>query len=425
MNLHRSDEPSRRQFLAACAKSFLGVTMLPLLTPRLATAAVGPRIGRAKSVIYLYMSGGMSHLDTFDMKPGTKEAGPTEALRTTVDGMFVSEYLPRLARCADKVSLVNALTSNTGAHEQGNYLNHTSYAMRGTIRHPSLGAWIMRLQDRFNSSLPASVVIGDSSRHPGAGFMEAKYQPVMLGNPQAGLANSRRAGSATVSDFDFRRQLSETLDAPFRQAYDVKDVRAYTSMYKDAVSLMSSSDLAAFDITKEPEALRKSYGEAAFGQGCLLARRLVEHGVRFVEVTLGGWDTHNANFVKVPENCETLDKALSSLLTDLAQRGLLEETLVVVATEFGRTPDINMNDGRDHYPKVFSGLLAGGGVKGGYVHGSSERGREVASHGVTVPDFNATIATALGLPLKEITYSPSKRPFTVADKGEPVLDLFA
>jgi uncharacterized protein (DUF1501 family) len=197
-------------------------------------------------------------------------------------------------------------------------------------------------------------------------------------------------------------------------------------MYDDAVKMMKSAELTAFDLEKEPEALRNKYGRDNFGQGCLLARRLVEHGVRHVEVSFGSWDTHNANFTRVPELCDELDVALSTLLQDLSSRGLLDDTLVVLATEFGRTPEINQNDGRDHHPKAFTCLMAGGGVKGGYVYGASdERGFSVADKPVNVPDLNASVAYALGIPLDAVLYSPSKRPFTVVDKGKPVLDLFA
>ncbi len=196
-------------------------------------------------------------------------------------------------------------------------------------------------------------------------------------------------------------------------------------MYDDAVRMMKSEELKAFDLSGESDALRDSYGRESFGQGCLLARRLVEHGVRFVEVSFGSWDTHNSNFVRVPELCANLDAALSTLLRDLDSRGLLADTLVVLATEFGRTPAINQNDGRDHHPKAFTCLMAGGGVQGGQTYGKKDdRGFEIEEGKATPPDLNATIAYAMGLPLDQVLYSPSKRPFTVADKGQPLTALF-
>ena len=226
--------------------------------------------------------------------------------------------------------------------------------------------------------------------------------------------------------FDDRLKLASQFDEDFHQLYDVKQVRAYTSMYDDAVRIMQSSDLQAFDLSQEEEITRDRYGNNAFGQGCLLARRLIEHDVRAVEVTYGGWDMHNNVFISAPERCAVLDQAMAALLTDLERRGKLEETVVVLTTEFGRTPRINQNAGRDHYPKAFSSVLAGGGFKGGIKYGKTDEGAEtVIENVVKIPDFNATIAHALGLPIDQVLYSPSKRPFTVAHKGKPVLDLFA
>jgi len=191
--------------------------------------------------------------------------------------------------------------------------------------------------------------------------------------------------------------------------------------------LMDSQDLAAFDISQEPQSIRDAYGSDPFGRGCLLARRLIEHDVRFVEIVNGGWDTHADNFTQMGENCPPVDRALSALLGDLDARGLLEDTLIVLATEFGRTPRINtQRDGRDHYPKAFTCLLAGGGIQGGFKHGKTDaEGHEVIEDMVTVQDFNATIAYALGLPTDYEMYSPSGRPFRVAHKGAPVQSLFA
>ena len=197
-------------------------------------------------------------------------------------------------------------------------------------------------------------------------------------------------------------------------------------MYADAVRLMESPDLAAFNIGKEDEKTRQRYGEDPFAQGCLLARRLIESGVRTVEVSFSGWDTHTNNFTSLPLLCQTMDRAVAALLDDLKRIGKFDDTVVVLTTEFGRTPIVNQNIGRDHYPKAFTSVLAGGGFKGGYVFGkTSEGAEEVVESPVKIPDFNATIAYALGIPTDLTLYSPSKRPFTVAHKGQPVLDLFA
>ena len=426
----KSDEQSRRHFMQATAKTFLGVGALGLTTRGFAAKGPGldlkTRVGAAKHVIYLYMGGGMTHLDTFDPKPGHENQGPTKAIKTNVDGIQISEYLPSLANHADKLAIVRSLTSTAGAHSQGNYLMHTSYEERATIRHPGIGAWLLKFNGRLNNNLPGSVFVGGDSRiNGGGGFFEPEYEPLAINDPNSGLKNSKRRGMSE-EQFNHRLNLAREFDKEFHQRYNVKQVRAYTQMYDDAVRIMTSKDLKAFDLSQEPDSVREMYGEDSFGQGCLLARRLIEHDVRAVEVSYGGWDMHNNVFISAPERCAVLDQAMAALLTELEQRGKLHETVVVLTTEFGRTPRINQNAGRDHYPKAFSSVIAGGGIKGGTVWGkTSEGAEEVIEDPVKIPDFNATVAHALGLPLDHILYSPSKRPFTVAHKGVPVKQLFA
>lgn len=428
--LSRSDEWTRRRFMEGTAKTFLGVGALGIATR--AGAAYGPGLhlpvhpGAAKHLIYLYMSGGMTHLDTFDTKPGHANQGDTRTIGTKVDGIRIAEYLPELAKRADKLAIVRSLTSTAGAHQQGNYLMHTSYEERATIRHPGLGAWALRFRGRLNPNLPGSVFIGGDSRfNGGGGFFEPEYEPLAINDPSAGLQHSRLRG-IDEDAFAHRLDLAGRLDADFQQRYDVKQVRAYTQMYDDAVRIMSSKDLAVFNLAEESESTRERYGSNSFGQGCLLARRLIEHDVRAVEVTYGGWDMHTNVFVSLPERCRVLDRAMGALLDDLERRGKLDETVVVLTTEFGRTPRVNQNAGRDHYPQAFSSVLAGGPFKRGVVYGTTDEGAErVVENPVRIPDFNATVAHALGLPLEHVVYSPSKRPFTVANNGEPVLDLFA
>lgn len=429
--LLRQNELTRRQFAARTASSLLGVGLLPGIFSSKSHAAGKlasdlKQAATAKSVIYLYMSGGMSHLDTFDPKEGVETAGPTKPIKTSADGIRISEYLPLTARQMHHITLINSVSSTQGAHEQGNYFMHTSYTLRGTIRHPGMGAWLNALQGGGNTTLPKYVYVGNDSRHPGAGFFPAAYSPLFVNRPDQGLKNVKVQPGLTEDRFNARMKLAEELDRDFRATFQQRNVNAYKDMYDNAIAMMRSEDLEAFDLSKENKVVREAYGDQPFGQGCLLARRLVEHGVRFVEVSMGGWDTHNSNFVRVPENCETLDRALSTLLADLHSRGMLNETMVVLATEFGRTPDINLNVGRDHYPKAFSVLMAGGGIKGGFVYGKTDKeGREVIENEVEIPSINATIAYGLGLPLDQVVYSPSKRPFTIADKGKPLLDLFA
>lgn len=431
------DDLSRRRFLCGAARAFLGVGLLPgaLAPGRLsaaaadpAAAAVLPRKNPAQRVIYLYMAGGMSHLDTFDPKPdaGPDVRGELSAIPTSADGVRVSEFLPGIARHMHQAVVFNSLTSNQGAHDQAQYFMRTSYAKRGTIKHPHLGAWHLRFQGKINENLPGFVTVNSGSRAVGAGFFGSRFEPLAIRRPADGLQNVKHYEAVADNEFERRLDLAGKLDYDFRNRYDDRRVHAYAAMYDDAVRLMRSEDLKAFDLASEPAAVREQYGDDPFGQGCLLARRLGEHGVRFVQVELGGWDTHTENFERVADQAAKLDRGLSALLADLDSRGMLAETLVVLATEFGRTPSINQNAGRDHYPKAFSGVLFGGGVNGGQVHGATDgSGSDVVEGRLDVTDFNATIAYGLGLPIGEVLYSPTRRPFTVAHKGSPVTGIFA
>lgn len=426
----RADEPTRRDFLRGAAAGMLGVAGLPWLERvALASAGVGSLplgAATARSVIYLYMSGGMSQLDTFDPKPGADTQGPTRAIGTNADGIQVSEHFPNVARLMDKVAVLPTLSSTQGAHLQGRYYMHTSYQLRGTIRHPSMGAWLGHVRGRENPTLPGHVCVGGDPYMAQAGYLPPEVSPLPIGDPEAGLQHSRRHD--TVDEEVFQRRLDRLgqMNQSFAAQHEAPSVDAYADMYDQAVRLMGSRDLKAFDLEQEPQSLRDAYGSGSFGQGCLLARRLVEHGVRFVEVVKGGWDTHNDNFDEMGDLCPPVDRALAALLSDLDSRGLLDETLVVLATEFGRTPEIvTARQGRNHHPKSFACLLAGGGVRGGQRIGETDRtGREVVARPVSVPEFNASIAYALGLPIDHEFHSPSGRPFKISDKGRPVMELF-
>jgi hypothetical protein len=422
----RCDELTRRQAMAVAARTFLGVGLLPNFFSQAALAGDAKRTGRAKHVIYLYMDGGMSHVDTWDPKEGDV-AGPTKMIRTSASDIRLGEYLARTAKQMHRGTVVRSLTSTQGAHEQGNYFMHTSFQLRGTINHPSMGAWLSHFRGPGNPTLPPTIYVGNASRHPGAGFFSPEHGPLFVNNPANGLRDIQRQAGLTEERFAARMNLAGRLDADFVQSFGKqRSVAAHASAYDGAHRMMAGKDIVAFDLEQEDQALREAYGEDPFGQGCLLARRLVERGVGFVEVSLHGWDTHSNNFTATPDLCDKLDRGLSTLITDLEARGLLDETLVVVTTEFGRSPKINQSLGRDHYPKAFSAALFGGGVKAGAVVGETDAtGEEVASAVVEVPDFNATIGHALGLPLDAVVHSPDRRPFKLADKGKPVLEVFA
>ena len=418
-------EYNRRRFIELAAGSFLGVSASNSFGAAGGKSSFPLPTDPAKQLIYLYMEGGMSHIDTFDLKTGHDNQGSTRPINTNVDGIRVSSHLPNLARHADKLCIVNSLTSTAGDHEKGNYFMHTSYQQRATIRHPGIGSWYHKLKGKLNPTLPASVFIGRESRfHGSGGFFEPEFEPLAINEPQSGLKYARRL----VDENRFKRRinLANDIDAEFLKRYHSKPIRAYGHMYADAVRLMDSPDLAAFDIHREDENTKSRYGSEPFGQGCLLARRLIERNVRSVEVSFGGWDTHQNNFTSIPELCHTMDQAVAALLDDLKRIGKLDDTVVVLTTEFGRTPQINQNVGRDHYPQAFTSVLAGGGFKGGYIHGKTSEGAEAVMEGpMTIPAFNATTAHALGIPVDHVLYSPTVRPFTVAHKGKPQIGLLS
>jgi hypothetical protein len=418
------DEPTRRQFILRMAQACLGVAVAPLAAPASsAVAAAGG--GKAKHVIYLFMEGAMSQLDTFDPKPGREVQGSTGAIQTAVSGIQITEHFPKLAEQMKNLAIIRSLSAETGAHAPGQYLMRTSYKEIASIRHPGLGAWSQKILGKISKDLPGNVVIGNSTGHPGAGFLDARFAPVPVGDPVLGLQNTQSPKYLQANQFDRRMKLTSQFDGPFERKYKHRDVKAYTELYSEAIKLLKSQELKAFDINSEPEKIRESYGTSTLGKGCLLARRLIENGVRFVEVNYGSWDMHRDVFRELPGRTQPLDQALSTLLVDLESKKLLDDTLIVVATEFGRTPRINENTGRDHHPGAFSCLLAGGGVKGGQVYGESDQdAQSITKDRIGVADFNATIGHALGLPLTEEFYSPSKRPFKVAHDGTPITSLF-
>jgi hypothetical protein len=417
---------SRRTFLERCAKSAFGLSVLPWLNSAPAFAADapkptgGPGFGSAKNLIVLQLSGGMSHIDTFDPKEGESK-GPKKAIGTKA-GFQVTEFLPKIASIADKICVIRSMTAKIGVHEAARYFMRTGYEMRGTIKHPTFGAWAQHYFGPSHKTLPSSVCINRNSDH-GNGFFPATFSPLPILDPDAGLQHATSSdGEESIAR---RLSLMDKLDQSFRARFPDENVKAYNDFYENTLALMKSTDLKAFDLSAEPAKLRDGYGRTKFGQGCLLARRLIENGIRSVEVVSGGWDMHNGLEEAMETRGGDFDQAFTALILDLESRGLLKNTLVAVTTEFGRKPEFQ-GTGRGHYPKVFTTVLAGAGIKRGHVHGSSDAlGAEPASDPVTVGQFHATIGFAAGFPLEQPAVSPSGRPFTVGNKAVPVSALFA
>ncbi len=423
---NKLDEVARRSFMASVAKSCLGVSFLPLASSMATAAGGGPVPRKAKHLIYLFMQGAMSHLDTFDTKPGTEVNGETNTISTAVSGVQYSGFLPGLAKRSNQLAVIRSMTTETGAHEQGQYLMRTSYKQIGSIRHPFMGAWVHNVHGKLNRDLPGSVLIGGANRHPGQGYLPPDFAPAPIGSAAAGLENTRPPGYMQDDQLKDRLRLTRRFESAFRKKYDHREVKAYLEYYNEAVKLLNSRDLVAFDIKKEKPEVRKAYGENKIGQGCLLARRLIQKKVRCVEVTFGSWDHHRDVFTALPQRTAELDQAVSALLDDLNKSGLIKDTMIVIGTEFGRTPKINQNAGRDHHPGAFSCVLAGGDVKGGQTYGKTDKTGQSVDDGHVYPaDLNATIAYGMGLPLEKTFMSDTGRPFKIAHEGEPVKELFS
>lgn len=408
----------RRNFL-----SQIGVTglSLPFLNQAYATAPAP----KAKSVINLFLSGGLSQYDSFNVEVDPAVVGNSKIIKSNVDGIRVSDYFPTLAQHMDKLLVINSMKSNQGAHPAGIYKMLTSYDPRSSVTHPELGAWISKRLTQEQDSLPNFVSIGKGSAGT-AGFFPGQWSALPVKNTKAGIDYANRNAAVQENKFQNRLGILETLNQEFDQDYSTKDTRAYVDTYQGSLRFMNSKDIDAFDLQKESENIVKLYDKQEFSRSCLLAGRLVERGVRYVKVELGGWDYHDNIYGKLPANASKLDKGLSSLLQHLSQKGLLESTLVVVSTEFGRKPKLNPNKGRDHHPDGFTCLMAGAGVKAGQIYGTTTKdGQSAAENAVDVTDFNATIAWRLGIDPAYEEKSASGRPFKLANQGEARKELFS
>lgn len=419
----------RRAFMKSAAAQCLGVSFAGAVGSQglFGEAQAAPRLpGKAKHIIYMFMDGAMTHLDTFDPKVGVEEAGETKPIQTRVPGISFGDRFPKLAYLAGAIAVVRSLSTETGAHDKGKYLMRTAYKKLNSIQHPAMGAWMVSQTGRLNKELPGNYVIGGSNGHPGAGFLPPALSPVPIANANAGLQNTKLPKYLPGELFERRLYLASKFDEAFQRKSQNQDVEAYNQLYSEAKRLMGSEHLKVFDIKQEDPKIREAYGNNQIGQACLLARRLVQSGARFVEVNYGGWDMHQEIYSRLDERGTQLDNALGNLMRDLHSKGLLDETLIVLTTEFGRKPKLNVNGGRDHHPGVFSSLLIGAGVKGGQVYGASDKhGHSVDKDGVSVSEFNRTIAAAAGLPLNEEQFAPNGRPFKIGGDGDPIKSLLA
>ncbi len=408
----------RRALLRMGASTVFGALAARSLWARPARALGAPP-ARKGAIVLLWLNGGPSHIDTFDPKPGRQGGGPFKAIKTRAPAIQLSEHYPLLAERADRLALVRSMSSKEGNHPRAQYFVHTGYPPNPTVLHPSLGGWVSARASNPSAELPPFVSIGGPSF--GAGFLGVQNGPFVLQKAGAPPADVATAPGVDDDRFARRRAALGAMEDAFAAATGDAKVAGRAQVYAKAVRLMGSPKLDAFDVAAEPESIRKAYGDTDFGRGCIVARRLVERGVRFVEVVLDGWDTHKDNFERTKRQAATLDPAFAALLDDLGARGLLASTLVACMGEFGRTPRINADEGRDHWPEAWTAALAGGGVRGGVVHGATdEDGAKVAGPATSVPDLLATMATAIGLDPAHTETSPAGRPISVTDGGRVI-----
>jgi hypothetical protein len=438
----------RRQFIGAC--SALGVSVSGWFDALAETVGKSPQ--RKGSCILLWMNGGPSQIDTFDPKPGHANGGPLKPIQTAAPGLMFGEYLPQLAKHAKNLAVIRGMSTKEGDHGRATYVMRVGTQPQGAIQYPFIGSSIAKELSPPDAELPDVVSIAPfrlfNQAAYGSGFLGPRYAPLVIGESSFNqpdqstnfyeqvlkVADMDRPRDVDEAQQDARVGLLDDLEKGFRAGRPDSTAASHHSAYERAVRMMKSASARAFKLDEEPDKLRDRYGRNLFGQGCLLARRLVERGVPFVEVTLssvpgvqGGWDTHNNCFEQVKSLCNVLDPAWATLMDDLKQRGLLDTTMVVWMGEFGRTPRINGNRGRDHFPNAWSVVLGGGRIRGGQPVGrTSADGYTVEDRPVAVADLLATVCKSLGIDPMKQNLSNVGRPIRIVDKSaRPINEILS
>jgi hypothetical protein len=415
---------NRRTFLRGVAAGAAGVGLLGWKDAVAAQAQQLRQQGRA--CILIFLRGGPSQFETFDPKPGTTNGGTTQAIDSNVAGIRLAEGWARTAQVMNSVALIRSMNNREGEHQRATYQMHTGYVPLAAVRYPSIGSIASAEIGPRDFDLPHFVSVGNRLGSIGSGFLGMAHAPFIVNSANQMPANSELVAGVSNERFGRRLELMRELEEDFAEAGGRAQVNEHRSVLNSAANMVRSPRLRAFDLSQEQAATRDRYGRTAVGQGCLLARRLVEAGVTFVEVDFPGWDTHQDNFTRVRTLSNQVDPAFASLVEDLRQRGMLDRTLVVVMGEFGRTPRINANTGRDHYPRAFSVALAGGGVRGGRVIGStSASGQDIATRPVGVADLFCTFCRSLAIDPRRENITSLGRPIRIVDGGQPVNELFS
>jgi hypothetical protein len=410
---------SRRGFLRRLAAGSAGVAGLRWAERLSAFADDVKKQGRA--CILLWMAGGPSQFETFDPKPGAETQGPTKAIDTTVPGIQVAEHWGRTAGVMKDLAVIRSMTSKEGNHGRATYLLHTSYAPSGGIVHPGFGSLVAQQLGEADFDLPQFVSIAGQS--VGSSFLGVRYAPFVVTDPNQPPDNlALPVGRDRLTR---RLDLMKELESPLARSGAAAMVKDHQTLYGQTAQMVLSPRTRAFSLDQETDRTRDAYGRSAFGQGCLMARRLVEAGVTFVEVQSSGWDTHSNELASLKKLIPPVDQGTAALLADLKARGLLEKTLVIWMGEFGRMPRINLTAGRDHYPQAFNVALAGAGVRGGQVIGATDKdGVEVVERPVSVQDLFCTFCQALGINPREENQSNVGRPIKIVETGRSVAEVF-
>ncbi len=400
-----------------------------------------------KSIIIMWMGGGPATIDIWDLKPGRPTGGPFRPIETSARGVMISEHMPITARQMDKLAIVRSLVTREGSHQRGRELMHTSYTPNPAIPFPSIGSVVTlqapSLPGYQAISLPGYISVGGGAG--GGGFLGMNYSPFNVqnpGTPPENIRPPRELGRGEVEQMERtrrRQRLFYTLEDNFRlgraphleteeeRARFADASKAHQEVYGKGFGLVASPEGRVFDFTEEPANVQEAYGNNNFGRAALLARRLVESGVSAVEISLGGWDTHNQNFDRLSQQrLPTLDRAMGTLTRELSERGLLESTVILWMGEFGRTPRINQNVGRDHWARCWSVVVGGGSIRGGQAYGSTDRdGTSVAENPTSIGDVFATVYQALGIDPNTQVRDAIGRPFNIAGGGgRPIQAMF-
>jgi hypothetical protein len=417
---------SRRHFLGHMATTAMAVPAMQFASSLEANAATLKK--NNKKMILLWMSGGPSHMDTWDLKPDSeKNGGPFKPIQTSAPGVMISEHMPLVAKQMKHLNIIRSLNSKEGNHDRGTYMLHTGYAPNPTVVHPAFGSVCSyELGAKLeNFDLPHCISINSGGE--GAGFLGMAHSPFVVNNPNGKIANLEPPKEVSQVRMDRRVAMLGLTENNFLAQKRGQSGQDHKDVYEKTLRMMKSRYTKAFRLDEEPAPVRDAYGRDAFGSGCLMARRLIESGVTYVEVSLGGWDTHADAFNTLSTRLQpTLDKGMGNLVADLASRGLLEDTMVVWMGDFGRTPRINQNAGRDHWPRSWSVVMGGGGMKGGQAIGATDKdGVDIVDQPVGVMDLIASMAKGMGIDVATQYTTPRGRPIKVVDGGAPIPQLFS